>query len=113
MEFHDLEKDLFKYAKEAGDADLAYVKTNEVFQILHDHKDILFKRLASQYNCKTTAEKERSAALSDEWKEFMEGYQVARIDAEMAKVKRNTAIRNWETTRSILSSKNIERRFTN
>lgn len=113
MDSHELETKLMQYCQEANLEDISCVDIVETFKVLESHKDLVFQRLCSQFDVKTTAEKERLATLSDEWKQFIEGLDAARKESELAKARKAVAIRNWETTRSILSSKNTERRFTN
>lgn len=112
MDVQELEAKLLQYCEEANLEDISCVDIVETFKVLESHKDLLFQKLCSQYDVKTTAEKERLATMSIEWHEFIQGLDEARKNSEAAKARKAVAIRNWETMRSILSSKNIERRFT-
>lgn len=106
-EFENL---LWRYANNANKAERAFTEADEVFNVLKDGKDTLFATIVDSMGAKTTAEGERMALVSPQWAEFMLGYQKARKNAAQAKVERNTAIRLWDTIRSIMSSKNVERK---
>jgi hypothetical protein len=104
-----LEEKLGEYCLQANNAERLAVERQEIFEVLEDAKKIYFSSLVESQSEKTTAEKERLALTSDEWMGWMKGYQQARKDALQAKMERNTAVRLWETARSLLSSKRIER----
>lgn len=105
----ELERNLGLYCDKANKAERAAVEAQEQFEILEDAKKMFFAEVVEEQSGKTTAEKERQALVSHQWKEWMAGYQAARQIALQARVEKNVQVRNWETCRSLLSSKRIER----
>lgn len=104
-----LEEQLGEYCVSANNAERVAVEKQEMFDVLKDAKEILFEEMVVKQGAKTTAEGERKARTSPEWKGWMVGYQHARAEAAKAKCEKNVQVRLWETCRSLLSSKRIER----
>lgn len=104
-----LEEKLYRLSHDCERAEAAFVKAEECFNMLDDYKKIIFAEITERMDGKTTAEKERKALTSQEWKTWLAGYQAARAEASELKAKRNSFQRFHDTCRSILSSKNRER----
>lgn len=106
----ELEKMLYDLAHKAYDADKAYVKADEEFQMLDDAKKPYLAVLMDGFDVKTQAEKERLAYASLDFSQWQLGYQQARKKARQARVERDNLQRLWESCRSIMSSRNVQRR---
>ncbi len=105
-----LEAKLYELAHKCYEADKKYIELDETYQILDDNKKSYFAVLVDNQEAKTTAEKERAALQEPAWGAHMKALQEARGLARQARVERDNLQRLWETARSILSSKNTERR---
>lgn len=103
------EETLYKLAHKANEMERHLVDMQEQFDLLDDVKKEFFASIVDGQAGKSTAEKERAALISQEWKDWMTGYMEAKASYLKAKVKRNVAVRNWETCRSIMSSLRTER----
>lgn len=108
----ELETKLYELAHNCYAADKLYIDGDEQFQILEDNKKSYLATLVEAQEGKTTAEKERKALVSPEYGSWLEGYQAARKQSRQLRVERDNLQRLFETCRSILSSKNNERRRT-
>lgn len=106
----ELEQKLYELAHSCYSADKLYIDGDEQYQILEDNKKSYLASLVDSQEGKTTAEKERKALMSPEYGAWLEGYKEARKKARQLRVERDNLSRLWETCRSILSSRNNERR---
>lgn len=75
-----------------------------------DRKNDVLADLTNKAEGESNAEKERNARLSPEWQVFRQSLIDAKAEALKKKIEYDVAIRTWETIRSIMSSKNAERR---
>ena len=106
----ELEAKLYELAHHCYAADKLYIDGDEEFQILEDNRKPYLALLVEAQEGKTTAEKERKALISPEYGSWLEGYQAARKNSRQLRVERDNLSRLFNTCRSILSSKNNERR---
>jgi len=72
----------------------------------HDYLAILTRKAEG----KSMSEREMIARTSEEWTEFRKQLSEANAAALALKIEYQTAVRDWETARSLLSSKNTEAR---
>jgi len=110
MTASQMEEKLLDLAHKVYDADKAYITARERFDVLDDNKKSFFAILVDAQEAKTTAEKERRALMSDDWMIQLDGLKAARFASVKAKVERDNYVRLWETLRSIMSSRNTEKR---
>ena len=110
MNPHQLESTLFKLCHLVNKAERECGEAEIVFEGLEDFRKEMFESMVDKAEGKNTAEKERAARISREWNEWKIGFAAAKSNFIMAKVKKFNAKRNWETCRSIMSSKNTERK---
>lgn len=108
----DLEQSLLDYAEQAYEAGKKWVKAKEQADLLEKMKDIKFQDITDRQEGKSNAERERKAIISDEWQTYVNNMLTAEGLKTSWKIQYDNLVRFWDTTRSILASKNAERRFT-
>ena len=106
----ELEEMLYKLAHKCYAIDKEFIQADEQFQILDDNRKSYLASIVDKQSGKTTAEKERAALQSAEYLGWLEGYQAARRASRQARVEKDNIIRLYETARSILSSRNTQKR---
>jgi hypothetical protein len=75
-------------------------------------KDIKFQDITNRQEGKSNAERERKALTTDEWDTYLSNLSNADTIRDKWKIEYDNKVRLWDTTRSILASKNAERRFS-
>ena len=105
-----LEEKLVKFANEADKLGLEYADLQAKANIIIDRKDDFLAAITQKTDGSSHAEKERNARLIPEWATYQHGLSEAKNEALKSKIKYDTAKRNWETARSLLSSLNTQRR---
>jgi len=112
MEYNidQLEDKMTKFANESDKlGDEWSVKQGKVNSV-KDRKEDYLAKLMQKCEGTSNAEKERNARCSEEWTLFKEDLHALQEEALILKVKYETAKRNWETARSLLSSANTQKR---
>lgn len=107
-----LEEKLKELAHLAYEKDLEWVDAQETYDILEDNKKSRFACIVEASEGKTSAEKERAALITADWGVYLNTLSNARRLARLSRVEKDNANRLYDTCRSILSSKNAERRFS-
>lgn len=107
----DLEQSLMDYAEQACEAGKKWVRAKEQADLLEKMKDIKFQDITDRQEGKTNAERERKAIVSEEWQNYVNNILTAEQLKSSWKIQYDNQVRFWDTTRSILASKNAERRF--
>jgi len=107
----DLESQLLRLANNTNKLKIMMIEAKETYQILKTNKDMVFASMCNKVEGRSQAERERIVYCSDGWKEWIKAYLVSENNYERAKVEADNSERLWESCRSILSSKNSERRF--
>jgi hypothetical protein len=95
---------LFHLDAECDEANQEYCMDKENFDIADDNYKIRFAQIVATSEGKTTAEKERAALMSDEWKEYLTAYQALRKAMVQSRVKKEGLQRHWDTCQSLLSA---------
>lgn len=80
----------------------------EELNIAEDTKKVNFALIKEKTTGKSDAEKERMALTSDEWSRILDVHHELREKRAEAMLWRDKYRRNWETCRSLLSSKRNE-----
>lgn len=106
----ELEDKFYKLCHAVNKAERAFRDAEKVHEDLYAFKDAVFAKLIMEASGKTNAEKERTMKVSEEYKNYIKGLHKAKSAMLDAKVEVNITKRNWETCRSILSSRNVERK---
>lgn len=110
MNPEQLEQDLMDFAHKASLADAKFVEAKEAFELIDDMSKIIFAGIMDKHEGKI-AERERIAYLTQEWLDHINLRASLRSAYSKAKMMRDNYVRMWETTRSLMSSKNSERRM--
>lgn len=111
-----LERWLGIYAYKTNIARMNAVNAKEAFNMADDNKDILLANLTltTIQGTETKLSKTLAEAMvlnSEEWREFMTSLGELRSIASQAKIEADNMERAWDTIRSIMSSRNAERRM--
>lgn len=106
----ELEQMLQKFANDASKAGQQWAEQQGLYNSLHDRRDDFLAALSHQAEGDSNAAKERNARLTADWKSFKDSMIQAECDLLKLRIAYDTAVRSWETARSLLSSKNQERR---
>jgi len=107
----ELENKLFKLCQTSNEQEKSTRQFEKVFHSLLSFKDEYLAKITNQQEGKSHAEKERGARISKEWDNYKHELQKAEDDYLDKKTELKCSQREWETLRSILSSKNSERRM--
>ncbi len=105
-----LEEKMAKFANESAKLGDEWAVKQGMANSVKDRKEDYLSLLTSRAEGESHAEKERNARISTEWMEFKAELGKMSEEALQLKVKYDTSIRNWETSRSLLSSANTQRR---
>jgi len=105
----DLEKQLSELAQQANKYERIHAEAESIFRDLESLKHDFFASVVDKQAGKSTAEKERKARLSEDWKVWMCDFRNAQSNFIRSRADRNCAVRNWETCRSELSSSKVYR----
>lgn len=106
-----LEEKLSQLAYKIADYAELYADKQSTAKALADRKNDRFAEVVHRSEGSTNAEKERNARLSQEWDFIREELIAAEKAALKAKIDLDVCKVGWETVRSILSSKNLERKM--
>lgn len=106
-----LEGWLAKLASKLEGLAMARAEKRASYENLEDNKSRLKAYYMTQSSAVTQAAKESEVLSSTEWELFLEELAEARKEYFTVSAEYDTCIRKWETIRSILSSKNSERRL--
>ena len=106
----DLEDKMRKFANQAAKYGEEWAVKQGIYNSVSDRKNDLLAKLTNDAVGTTNAEKERNARCSEEWIDFRCDLGKMQCEALNLKIKYETAVRNFECARSLLSSKNAERR---
>lgn len=107
-----LEEKLVRWNSKVAKYGLLWVEEQSRYKTLADIKDEKLALLTSECEGKSNVEKERNALISEDWMTYKQATTEACNKTTLAKMKYDISVRTFETIRSLLSSKNIERRFT-
>lgn len=105
----DLETELLKANDLCSKRGTDFVEAKKYYEKYEDYKKIKFALLAEKLEG-TLAAKEKAVLCSPEWLKYIKGLHSARSSYLFAQKEYDDAIRDYETCRSLLSSKNTERR---
>lgn len=108
----ELEMKLKELAHLTYKKELEWIEAQENYDILEDNKKSKFACIVEIMEGKTSAEKERAALVTIDWGVYLNTLSNARKLARLSRVEKDNANRLYDTCRSILSSKNAERRMT-
>lgn len=116
-QFHEmfpaqLEAELSILAHKQAHYGLALAKAQAQLHLLEALKGPRFAELTAQAKGSSNAEKERNAEISPAWDSFIREFVSAKNTATKAKLDYEVCKTGWETARSILTSKNLERRMS-
>lgn len=113
----EVEKRFYKLCHTVNTHERSYREAEKVWKSLYDFKDeffndLIFKCVQTSESGKprTNADKEREVRATEKWHDFNKGLHDAEEAMLDAKVEFKIRLRNWETCRSLLSSKNVERK---
>jgi len=106
----DLEDRLVKYDVEAAKFGPEWAAKQGLSDSTEDRKNDYLAYLTDKAEGSTNAEKERKARTSKEWEDFRIDLARMKQEALDAKIRYQIAMRHWDTARSLLASKNAERR---
>ena len=109
---NELLDDLIKYEDEALRYGKEYAKAKEVYDLLDKRKDIKKQEIINRQEGKTNAERERMALVCEEWGNYVDNLVASESLKTKWRILLDDAIRRWDTTRTCISSKNAEMRFT-
>jgi len=107
---HELEGALSKLSHAVAIANTHHDTERAAFKSLDNSYDRMLSRLASQFEDRYKNEREAKAQETEEWETFFNGWQAAEASSDRATMHRENMKMYWETCRSIMSSKNTERR---
>lgn len=107
----DLEQKLYELAHKSYEIEKRWIAAQENYDIIEDNKKSKFASIVEVQEGKTTAEKERLALINADWNQYLSALSQSRKMARELRVERDNILRLWETCRSIMSSKNAERRL--
>lgn len=105
-----LENWMMKYSREAAELGSQWAVKQGELNSLDDRRHDFLARIAEMTEGSSAAEKERKARLNPEWENFRDALSTLKKEALVLKIQFETAKRRWETARSLLSTKNTERR---
>lgn len=105
-----LEDELIKAANDCAIKGEAYVATKAKYEEYDDAKKIKFALLMDKALGESSVAKEKSVLRSEEWRKYVRNIVDARTAYLHAHMEYDNAVRAYETCRSLLSSKNTERR---
>ena len=108
----ELEEELARLHHEAAELGVKYAELKGQFDSVHDRNDDFLAALAEKMDGKSNVEKTRRARLTSAWKGFVDDYHNLCSKLLRVKIEYETKKRAWETIRSILSSRNAERKFS-
>lgn len=97
-----------RLAQEANDKEIEWAKTYQTLNYLERMRKEFFARLCNETNEKTIAQSVNTALSKDDWQTFVVGLCAAENMEIEAKAKKDVAIRNWETYRTVISLKKQE-----
>lgn len=106
-----LEQALYDYCIKSNKLILESVEAKETYDMLRENKGRVFASMILEQEGKSFAERERKAEASNGWKEYLDALNEARKKYSTASASADAWIRCWDTIRSILSSRNTERRM--
>lgn len=107
---NQLEDELLKAASECATKGELFVKAKSKYEEIEDGKKIKFAILLDESKETTMTAKEKDVLKSERWRNYIRMLTDARTSYLYAQMQYDTAIRNFDTCRSLLSSKNTERR---
>ena len=112
-EYHpaELEEKMTHWAHEHAKLATQWAVMHGEVMSLEDRKKDFLAELTKKADGSSHAEKERNALCSREWKVFREALSEAKKEALEMKIQVDIAVKYWDTARSLLSSKNTERRM--
>lgn len=113
----ELERWLGIYAHKTNKAKLDAANSKEAYHMAVDNQDILLAHLtlATIQGTEKKLSKTMAEAMvldSKEWRDFMTSLAVLRHTANLTKIEADNLERSWDTIRSIMSSRNAERRMS-
>lgn len=105
-----LETALLKSADECAKLGRLYAEAKAKYEKIEDLKKIQFSIYLEKSQASSISAKEKDVLCSKEWEAYIKTLITARTNYLYAQMEYETACRNFDTCRSLLSSKNTERR---
>lgn len=105
-----LEVELASLADSANELSVTWYEKKDEYEIKHKSREDILAAITHESFGGSNTEKERNARRSTQWKEFMVDHDILKQESSKATVEKENAIRSWDTIRSIMSSRNTERR---
>jgi len=106
----ELEQQLVEWRDKAAELGAQWAVYQGQYKSCENRKNDYLSELTLKAEGKSMAEKEKKARTSIEWMNFRCELTKAEAAALKLKIEYEVACRSWETIRSLLSSKNAERR---
>lgn len=106
----ELERELQKLAHKTNDLCDTLHPLRSTYKTLDTHKTRMLAVITDRQKGNSHAEKERKALVSVEWKKYLRALCLARKKFEKADYEADNSNRLYESCRSVLSSKNTQRR---
>ena len=105
-----LEEKLEKYCVEVAQKGPEYAEKQGLFFSVDQRKNDYLAKLTKESEGSSNAEKERNARCSTAWEDFRNDLVQMEKEALVAKIAYEISKTKWETAKSLLYSKNQERR---
>ena len=105
-----LEEELLKLCYQTNAAEQNKIRLQNKYLSLKNIKEEKLAELCLGIEGKSQTEKARLALGTHSWKEFKESLINSELDFNLSNLDFKTKAREWETCRSIMSSRNSERR---
>lgn len=106
----ELEQLLMVKANECSNKADSFIETKRIYEDYADGKKVKFALLMDEQEHKIKSHREHAVLTSEAWAKYLRGISNAHYDYLHAQKEYEEAERDWETVRSLLSSKNTERR---
>ena len=106
----ELEEKLQVFANDAAKFGKEWAEVQGVAKSCEDRKADYLAELTLKAEGASIAEKERNARVLPEWIEFRKDLSRMLSEALKLRIQYETSVRCWDTARSLLSSRNAERR---
>lgn len=105
-----LEEKLLKLCYDTNLAEQKKIETENEYLCLKGIKEEKLASLVMKVEGKSQTEKERMVFVSEPWGKYKDDLMTAEINFNLSNLEFKMKAREWETCRSIMSSRNSERR---
>lgn len=106
----ELEEELLRLCYQTNTAEQNKIRSENKYLSLKNIREEKLAELCRGIEAKSQTEKERVALGTQSWKDFKESLINSELDFNLSNLDFKTKAREWETCRSIMSSRNSERR---